>query len=139
MKKVATFTCLLLLTAGSAAAWAGVCCPPEHEITMQAVDDCLAPAARIASGGELSRLVLSLRLAAGATTMLPDAESGGGQYHLVVAGSHRATSPHVPELLTPADPSLIGAKAFFQWSIVVPGASQFPVFTSDALEVILNS
>lgn len=47
MKRVATFTCLMLLTVGTAAAWAGICCPDDHAMEMQAADDCLIPAARV--------------------------------------------------------------------------------------------
>lgn len=48
MKKIATITCLLLLTVGAAAAWAAVCCPPDHRMATQVGDDCVAPAVRVA-------------------------------------------------------------------------------------------
>ncbi len=46
MKKVASITCLLVISLGAVAAWAGMCCPEDHEMVMQAMDDCLTPFGR---------------------------------------------------------------------------------------------
>jgi hypothetical protein len=42
--KLTAIGCLLLLTGIPVAAWAAACCPPEHEMGGQAVDDCVVPA-----------------------------------------------------------------------------------------------
>jgi hypothetical protein len=47
MMKITAITCLLLITVGSAAAWAAICCTQGHEATMEAVEDCLVPALRV--------------------------------------------------------------------------------------------